>query len=192
MNIRNIGVTIFLVVVFCSSASANTIQIFDIDGNGIFTSGKNPEQYTVSCAGVGICVKGFYEVQGSTSLELNQYFATGYELSNSGHEIDDLNALLTTLPAPTVTYENQVDVAASSFTTNRQYFSIKKAQWTAFFVNESAGYINVSFDPKEFSHYTEYGETVGDVPAVPIPAAAWLFGSVVLGAGLTARRRRKA
>jgi hypothetical protein len=64
-----------------------------------------------------------------------------------------------------------------------EYWAIKKSNSIAFFKNETGAPINFSMSGDEWSHVTGFGAVV------PIPAAAWLFGSALLGlAGMGYRR----
>jgi hypothetical protein len=177
-----------------AGAQANKVQVFDITGTALEAGGT---QYTAQCNPLAtVCMKAFYEVTGTTSLELNDSTGTGYKANdrfagslgdaNPSTELAFLNNLLDELGRgdPDVTFVDKSDAEGDQFTSGRQYFSIKQADWTAFFENVSGKPLTVFFDPNNFSHYTEYGDNV------PLPAAAWLFGSAIVGVGLVARRRR--
>jgi hypothetical protein len=165
-------------------AHANTISIFDLDGVAL-TEGKskNAVQYSASCVG-STCMEGFF-IDSLTGLSVDS--ATGYLISSAdpANELDFLNGLLDD-NEPALTHVNQVDIAANSFTTDRQYFSIKQSTFTAYFLNTTGGEITVQFDPTTFSHYTEY-----ELSAVPLPPAATLFGSAMGLIGLLGWRNRK-
>lgn len=181
-----LGLVFFALVASSTSQAASVIYLEDIDGTPIeLGGGPNKEQISVSCTLAGDCINGFL---GSPAT-LSTTKGTGYSLNeNPDGELAFLNNLLADIGESSVTFVNKPgDGENNSFTTDRQYFSVKKQTWTAFFVNLSGGSVTVNFDPENFSHYTEYGE----LAAVPIPAAAWMFGSVLLGAGVMAKRRRK-
>jgi hypothetical protein len=83
----------------------------------------------------------------------------------------------------------------TTFSSDALWFSVKQGLWTAFFRNNSGGTLELSFERDldqgagfegvEYSNVTEFS-------VVPIPAAAWLFGSALVGmAGVGYRRSRK-
>ncbi|MFN2200426.1 MAG: VPLPA-CTERM sorting domain-containing protein [Caldilineaceae bacterium] len=181
--------------VLATTAQANTISVVDLSGNPIgIGGGPNFKQFTATCSPPNdVCIQGFLGDPAAldpaiTSNSLDGS-TTGYKGvgSSDAKELGFLNDLLKDLGEPEVTYYNKVDQPLSEFTTNRLYFLIKKSAWTAFFKNTSGGSVTVSFDPDTFSHYAEMGSVV------PIPAAAWLFGSALLGmVGIGYRRRASA
>ena len=68
-----------------------------------------------------------------------------------------------------------------------EFWGIKKSTEIAFFRNDTGAPIDFSMNGDEWSHVTGFGAVV------PIPAAAWLFGSALLGmVGFGTRRGRKA
>jgi hypothetical protein len=84
----------------------------------------------------------------------------------------------------TVTDVFKTDIEQNTWTTNRQYFSIKQSNNLWYFENTSGGTVTVTALGDDWSHTTAYG------PVVPVPAAAWLFGSALLGLASVARRKR--
>jgi hypothetical protein len=194
------------IALIAGNAQANTISLLDETGNA-FLNGNNPGvQYEASCdPASAICMQGFLE-QDTTLGNINPALdpnmstsnvdgeATAYDIGKASEdqEVEFLNKLLTAIGAATVntavgctgTQVCKSDTEQDSFTTNREYFSIKQEQLTAFFKNTSGGAVTVNFDPTNWSHFTEYGAVV------PIPAAAWLFGSALVGLAAIGRRRR--
>ena len=65
---------------------------------------------------------------------------------------------------------NKIDGDGSGFTTNLQYFSIKKSTEMWFFENTSGGTVTVQLTglTEPYSHWTEYGP---EVSPIPVPAA---------------------
>ena len=101
-------------------------------------------------------------------------------------ELTALNGLIALIPDAPVGSVSAGGGAGNSFSTDREYFSVKKGTLIWYFQN-TKGPIDVSVRGAEYSHWTEYGESVAEVP---IPAAAWLFGSGLIGlVGLKRRRR---
>jgi hypothetical protein len=172
-------------------ASANTINMADYNGSGD----------TVSCNGLdsGACLGfvGAFSVGPPTSglISLDDANADDYPQngsSNATEELARLNELLALFnPArnpPLVTHVNKTDGDGSGFSTSLQYFSIKKANELWYFENTSGGAVTVNLlgDADDYSHWTEYGTP----SAVPIPAAAWLFGTALIGFVGMSRRRK--
>ena len=79
---------------------------------------------------------------------------------------------------------------ASSFVgMEYEYWAIKKGQDIAFFKNDGSQPVDFSWSGDDWSHTTGFGAKVS---VVPLPAAAWLFGSAMLGmAGIGFRRKSK-
>jgi MYXO-CTERM domain-containing protein len=154
------------------AAQANTVNIYPEPslGHGSLNG------YSASCA-VSECIQGFHMIVTSPGVELSSDSATGYGLGNANPDMEraKLNELLGLLGRETVSTATKTDLQGSSFTTNRQYFSIKQSTWTAFFENLSGAEVTVSFnrngETSQYSHWTAYG----DVSVVPVPAAAPLF-----------------
>ena len=174
-----------------SAAQANVVGVVDLTGNPITNGGGT--QYEASCTLGGDCILGFLgDPTVANDVSLDTAKVTGHAFSgNPTAEATFLNSLLDNMGLPNVSVPgDKTDEALGEFTTDRLYFSIKQGAgedtFTAFFKNNSGGAVTVSFDPNNFSHYTEYGAVV------PIPAAVWLFGSALLGiAGIGARRSAK-
>lgn len=185
---------------FLQVAQANTIFIVDASGTEIREGNSaGAMQYNASCGGGDNCMQAFFGVPGLTAgsdVGFSFTTGTGTNIGNSGNnELPYLNQLLVEVGSQPVGLDtrNQVKTEAMQFTTSRQYFSIKKGDWTVYFENLSdTGTLVVDFDPADFSHWTEYGADVivTDPPEVPLPAAAWLFGSALLGLVTVARRRK--
>lgn len=103
-------------------------------------------------------------------------------------ELDAINGLIALIPEPTPAPLTSVSAgggAGNLFSTDREYFSVKKGEFIWYFQN-TKGPINVSVSGAEYSHWTEYGDAVAEVP---VPAAAWLFGSGLIA--LAGLKRRK-
>jgi hypothetical protein len=65
--------------------------------------------------------------------------------------------------------------------------------WSFYLKDPSQAFVDE--EGNEFTYWTKYDLNVtlsSQAPAVPVPAAAWLFGSGLLGLAGTARRRRAA
>jgi len=135
----------------------------------------------------------------SDGFELSEDTSTAWETTSTGldrggslaSEAKHLDDMLVALGRPKASDSGfdpvKVDEAASSITTNREYFWVKHGQWTAYFVNPTPGTaLTVNFlkdgQTTEFSHY--------GVAGVPIPPAFLLFGSALLGMGWLSRRQR--
>ena len=125
------------------------------------------------------------------------YNAQAYKLSNSSTatELAKLNAILGGAGFSPVTsvYKPPAAENTSTWSTNKEYFSIKIGQQTTFYKNMTTGTLDLAFlrtDGGErsvnWSHLTEYGDPV------PLPGAVWLFGSALVGLVALNRRRRLA
>lgn len=156
------------------SVSANTVTMLNYGGGG------GTIDCTTSCLGFQGSEAG---IIGAVSL--NNLLADDYDkLGSPSQELDLLNQLLIRIPEPTVLTVTSHDGDGDGFSTNRQYFSIKKAQDIWYFKNDSGGSVSVSLNGEDYSHWAEYGAEV------PIPAAAWLFGSGLIGLAGIARKRK--
>ena len=157
-----------------SSASASTITL----------DGYNGSNDDINCAPSCLAFTG----PNPGLIELSATEADSYpKAGDPANELELLNELLLQFdPArPTVSTVNKTDVEQKTYTTDLQYFSIKKGKSLWFFENTSGGVVTVTALGDAWSHSTEYGPTV-----VPLPAAAWLFGSALLG--LASVKRKKA
>ncbi len=176
---------------FVGTAQANTVFIYDLLGDPIYEGNPdNLKHYNASCTPEAeICIKGFFGIPAV----LSEDSATGYEVGDASaeNELAFLNGLLDDLGLEQETQALQYDSPAQSFTTDLEYFSIKQEDWTAYFVNMSGGSVTVEFETTNFSHWTGYGDPVPSDP-IPIPAAAWLFGSALIGFVGIARRKKNA
>lgn len=201
MNLRTLptkAIRLFVAAIplwaFNQVASANTITMENYNG------GTGQVVCTQSCAGfIGATVtetgngnNTVLTVSGTTTLS----YTLAEDYPKQGQPEDEkalLNLLLAAFAPPraAVSFVNKVDGSGNSFTTSRQYFSIKQATEIFFFENLSGGSVNVALtsSTNNYSHYTEYGSIITGVPDVPLPAAAWLFGSALLGLVAVARRR---
>ena len=159
-----------------TSVSANTITMQNYNG------GAGTVECTLSCLG--------FDGTGPTTLSMS--LAMDFPLNgNPTAELAKLNELLDGFnPArPQVNYVNKTDVAGNSFTTDRQYFSIKQSTEIWYFENTSGGTLTVELvNTNDYSHWTEYGQ----ISAVPVPAAFWLFGTALIGFIGVSRRRKVA
>ena len=189
-----------MVLLAAASASANTVNIVDPTTDVNLSLGS--EDIEASCTTSSEpCIVGWWESATETfdnwdystnspdngaNTPVNAYNATAFALpgnSSAEEQTDLLNMLLglTDTPDEIATgtktdFSGGDEEAPASFTTDRQYFSIKKQDWIAYFLNTSGGEVTVTLSPEAFSNCTEYGPTV-----VPLPAAAWLFLSGLAG-----------
>ncbi|WP_200388093.1 VPLPA-CTERM sorting domain-containing protein [Thiocapsa imhoffii] len=184
------GLALIAASAFGSVSQASSLLVFNSSGAPIKAGGgPNATQYWASCQGDN-CMQGIHGTQSAPIFSSES--VTGFNIgpASEANELSFLNNLLATssLSQPPVTFVQKTDVAGNSFTTNREYFSIKQQTWTAYFKNTSGGEITIDFGPNSWSHFTEYGN---EVAPVPLPAAAWLFGSALLGlVGVGYRRKR--
>lgn len=156
-----------------TGANAATITLADYNGpNANITCSP-------SCEGFVGNNPGLIQLSGTNA---DDYPKAG----NPTAELTLLNELLAQFdPArPAVSYVDKTDVEQNTWTTDRQYFSIKKSQNLWYFENLSGGTVTVTALGDDWSHTTAYGPAV-----VPLPAAAWLFGSALLGLVGLARRK---
>ena len=159
--------------------------------NIITMNGYNGAGDTVSCVQGCAGFVGPYP-GGVISLSLTE--ADEYpQAGNPAGELARLNELLALFnPVRTpVANVNKIDVAGNGFTTSLQYFSIKQATDLFYFENTSGGALTVSLQgsTENYSHWTEYGPAVSQVP---VPAAIWLFGTALFGFVGMSRRRKVA
>jgi hypothetical protein len=167
LKLRHLAALAFVVGVTSTGVSANTITMANYNG------GAGTVDCTLSC-------EGFIGTTPSFSLSTTDaidFFLNG----NPDAELAKLNELLAGLAPPRdpVNFVNKTDLAGNGFTTDRQYFSIKQSTEIWYFENTSGGSLTVALgtNTNNYSHWTEYGPP----SAVPVPAAAWLFGTALIG-----------
>lgn len=194
-----------------TGVQANTISIFGTDGTAI-NNGANG-QYVVWSTG---SFEGFFDSTPTTTLggaALSSAKATGYDIKGNlaatptanstglknANPDTELKGLQVILSLPTLGDGTTNSASLNTFTASQEYFSIKQQNWIAYFKNTSGGALTINFGyagtngntAVNFSHSNQYGPTAKPSPApVPIPAAAWLFGSALLGIGGVGARRR--
>lgn len=102
-------------------------------------------------------------------------------------ELAQLNSILGLSGANAISGAVRFNNEASSFTGMvYEYWAIKKGTLIAFFKNDGNVPVDFRWDGEDWSHVTGFGAVV------PIPAAAWLFGSALLGiAGIGYRKNAK-
>jgi hypothetical protein len=131
------------------------------------------------------CVQGCMAfIETGVGDEISVSDTTAHEFPQAGNPdaelaaLNDLLALFDPARDPVVGV-NKTDSSGNGFTTNSQYFSIKQGNNLWFFENTSGGSLTVDLgaDTNDYSHWTEYGP----MSAVPVPAAAWLFGTALIG-----------
>lgn len=163
---------------------AATINSIEIQAN------LNPKgTFDISC-GEGAGCQGFLR---RSSLTLSPEFATAWgdvkPGRRGGFQAAFLDGRLGQLDLdPLGRNYTKFDKATSSFETDREYFWIKKGQWTTFFRNTSGGAVTVRRDMR-VSHSGAAGALV-PVAETPIPPAFLLFASALVGMGWLARRQR--
>lgn len=173
---------------FAGSLHAATITVTYV-GTGLSPPNGN---YEIDCS--GNCQGLFSASAPTVSSGAGSWAdttASGFNVSpsNESAELAALNTLLGLSGGSAISGVDKTDGDGSTFTTNREYFAIKQGTGTIFFKNTSGGSLTIVFknadgSSAQYSHYTEFGSVV------PIPAAAWLFGSALLGiAGLGYRRK---
>lgn len=161
-----------------------------VAANTITLAGYNGPSQDMTCNGAALnasCM-GFVN-SGPTQLSTTNAF--GYDdggSSNEANELVQLNFRLADFDPtrPSVTSVMKTDVEDDGFVVDTQYFSIKKQNFLWFFENTSGGSLTVAMQGDDYSHWTKYGETVSEVP---LPTAAWLFGSGLIA--LVGLKRRK-
>jgi hypothetical protein len=175
IDLRKIALGLFVGAIALGMAStgvsANTITMEDYNGG----NGTDTLECTLSCE--GFIIGGTPPAYALSMTDAIDFAGVG---NNEADELAKLNELLAGLASPRapVIYVNKDDNAGGGFTTDRQYFSIKQAQQTFYFENTSGGTLTVDLGTaNDYSHWTEYGA----VSAVPVPAAAWLFGTALIG-----------
>jgi len=179
----SIAIITAMLACIASFTHANTIDITS-DWNGdTITKGGAPWSASCSVAGTEPCMQGLTGPSASWSTTM----ASGYQNNgNPASELAILNTLLGNTGNDLIVGTTDIIGAGSSFSADYQYFAIKQSNYVMFFENLSGAALDVDF-VNEFSHVTGFG---GPLSAVPLPAAAWLFGSALLA--LAGVKRRKA
>ena len=165
------------------TAQANQIELDGYPGKSVFDIDCSP-----SC-------EGFFVGSSPSDLTLSVTDASAYTaVWWEPKQLAALNALLLQIDpdGSPVTFVEKTIGLEDDFTTNREYFSLYK--WNDggklwFFKNTSGGELDISALGPDWGHRTEYGIEYGAVSAVPVPAAAWLFGSALLAMLTVARRK---
>jgi len=169
-------------------AQATTITISeDLDGDMISRGGA---PWTASCSepGDGPCMLG---LEGATIASMSDTSATAYDKpGNPRSELSLLNSLLGLSGADAIESATSIAGSGNSFAADYQYFGIKQSTYIMFFENVSGAELDILF-LNEFSHVTGFGEQLNSVSEVPVPAAAWLFGSALFGLSALGRRKRQ-
>lgn len=153
----------------------------------------NPDNLTTALAtlsGTGSVgdVLGFTGVNVTSSTEAYAFAVNSSEATETAF----MNSL--TNNNPIVTFAGKDESGTNSFEITQRYFSVKFGNYnngnggTAFFEIMSNSSIELTFNKIDnnsgLSHVTQYSSPV------PLPAAAWLFGSALMGvAGIGYRRK---
>ena len=175
MTVRRLSAATIAITVclFANASNAATITLADYNGpNAEITCTPSCEAFVGSNPGL---------------IQLSQTIGDNYpKAGNPAGELARLNELLVQFsPARSaVSYVDKTDIEQGSWSTDRQYFSIKQSINLWFFENMSGGTVTVTARGDDWSHTTAYGPAT-----VPVPAAAWLFGSALLGLVGLARRK---
>ena len=132
------------------------------------------------------CLLGITGPTTNTAYSTTQ--ATRYpQQGNPTAELAFLNDLLGPgINEGPVTYVEKDVGAASTWTIDRTYFSVKQSTYLWYMKNNSGVPLTITWSPGQFSHLTEYGDPI------PLPGAVWLFGSALVGLVALNRRRRLA
>ena len=167
-----------------TSANANTITITPQLGIG-----GNTDPVTVSTAAtiVGLLAPNWPAPPAPVGSLTN---ATGFPFAGNPTEEAQLLASIVGVPLTTFTPGVKIDDPGNLFDITAQFFAIKQSQWIAYFFNATGGEITLNISGAGeggISHITALSGAVPGVfqaPAVPVPAAVWLFGSGLAGLGL--------
>lgn len=178
-NIFKSAAAVFLIGgLVTGAANANTIQFTSNWNDGI---GAGSVTCVPNCEGLD---DGIW-----SDSQADLY----HQASNESAELAQLNSLLGLTGPNMITGYEKFDSKASTFNSmSYEYWAIKKATSIAYFKNPGNLPITFSFydkngNPVDWSHVTGFGSKV-----VPLPAAAYLFGSALLGmAGIGYRRNKK-
>ena len=188
-----VGLLFFLgAFAISSGANANRVELRIYNPEtGILFCGDNDA--VVACA-------GFIGSVGANSADLDEDFSDEQIAPSGGadDELDLLNDLIASLTPPGEAVEGYFkdDSAKSSTTITREYFALKQAGDIFFFKN-LGGSLEIkmmvdkdgdgeNLEEQLWSHSTQFGKVV------PIPAAAWLFGTGLIGLAGIARKRKAA
>ena len=169
--------------------SANTITItHELDGD-LISKGGAPWQASCDETGPGPCMLG---LEGPATASMSALTATAYDKQgNPRSELTYLNSLLGLSGTGEITGTADIAGSGDSFEASFRYFAIKQSTYIMYFENLTGESLRVMFD-NEFSHVTGFGQQLTPPSEVPLPAAAWLFGSALLGLGAISRRKKMA
>ena len=124
-------------------------------------------------------------LEGPATALMSDSTATAYDKQgNPRSELSYLNSLLGLSGTGEITGTTDIAGSGESFETSFQYFAIKQSTYIMYFENLTGEPLDVMFD-NEFSHVTGFGQQLTPPSEVPLPAAVWLFGSALLGLGVT-------
>jgi len=169
---------------FFMMGSANANVITALNSN----FGMGPDS-VVTCNGDannGACVGFLGEPSVFDDAEATNYPFAG----NEAEELALLNDLLANSADPSavpVEGVNKTDMPGNSFSTELEYFSIKKGQFIWYFKNTSDVELDIFWSGDSFSHWTEYGKPPTDVPE---PGSLPLIGLGLAGILLTRMKKR--
>lgn len=146
------------------------------------------------------------QAQAATVPVLDDFLATT-QLSNSGDqtELDWISSLVEdTVTLLDKVEENTIDLTILEVTSDTVTYTIPIDPTTGFYIIKAGrdSYLFENLDElssayftldttKDISHITTSALTTSDIPAVPLPAASWLFGTALLGLLGVARRYSK-
>ncbi len=140
------GMAFAATVTIPMAANANIVSLDDYNGP------SNQITCTPSCEGFVGSNPGVISLSTTNADDYDQ-------VGDPAAELALLNVLLGQFnPArPAESFVNKTDLGANSYSTSRQYFSIKQADNLWFFENTSGGEVNISALGDDWSHTTEYG-----------------------------------
>ena len=152
-------------------------------GNG-FTTGSGPGWYLENLG-----VRLFTDVEGSHDVTMSLLQGS----TTLGQSTRSVTATATTIYTPTV-YEFSFStpiLLAPNTTYTLWSNGDRDTYWSYVFSDAESGPVGWSIEDKTYQGLAAYQFEVNVTP-VPLPAAAWLFGSALFGvAGLGYRNRRK-